>query len=122
MMSNPNLGPELSDSSDPGNTESNRRGNPASSYLDETPSRVIEAAQARAATVSHRFGGTRYALTRPAAPSASPEQDASSEEGASSEDDAGGGPADQLEAADDAADDAAEGQASAGRDEPDDSR
>jgi hypothetical protein len=72
MMSNPNLGPELSDPSDPESTESNRRGNPASAYLDETPARVIEAAQTRAATVSHRFGGARYALTRPGVPSASP--------------------------------------------------
>jgi hypothetical protein len=65
MMSIPNLGPELSDSSDPDSTESNRRSNPASAHLDESPSGVMEAAQTRAATVSHRFGGARYALTRP---------------------------------------------------------
>ena len=70
MMSNPNLGPELSDSSNSESTESNRRGNPASAYLDETPAGEIEAAQARATTVSHRFGGTRYALSRPVAPAA----------------------------------------------------
>jgi hypothetical protein len=64
MMANPNLGPELSDPGDPEGTESNRRKNPASVHLDESPARVIETAQARASTVSHRFGGTRYALTR----------------------------------------------------------
>ena len=44
-------------------SEGARRGNPASA----PPERVlggIEAASARATTVSHRFGGARYALRR----------------------------------------------------------
>lgn len=65
MMSTPNLGPELSDPSDPDGTECNRRGNPASVYRNETSSGGMETAQGRASVVSHRFGGTRYALTRP---------------------------------------------------------
>jgi hypothetical protein len=66
-MSVPNIGPELPDQGDPEGPESNRRHNPAAAFRDEVSTGVIETAQARAATVSHRFGGARYALTRPEA-------------------------------------------------------
>ena len=111
MMSNPNLGPELSDSSNSESTESNRRGNPASAYLDEAPAGEIEAAQARATTVSHRFGGTRYALSRPV-PAAAPAGDG-----------AGDSPAEPPGDTDaDTTPDDASGNAAPGTDEPGNAR
>ncbi|GAA0562049.1 hypothetical protein GCM10010172_51510 [Paractinoplanes ferrugineus] len=64
-MSIPNIGPEHADQGDPDGVESHRRGNPALVYRDESPTDEVSAATARASTVTHRFGGVRYALTRP---------------------------------------------------------
>jgi hypothetical protein len=61
-MSVPNIGPELPDrhaSDDP------RRGNPAMVYRDEQPTDEVAAASTRASSVTHRFGGIRYGLSRP---------------------------------------------------------
>jgi hypothetical protein len=62
-MSIPNIGPEHLDSNDPEDTV--RGGNAALVYRDDTPTDEVEAASARASAVSHRFGGVRYALSRP---------------------------------------------------------
>lgn len=64
-MSIPNIGPEHGDSGDPDAVESPRRGNPAPVLRDEPLTDDVTAASARASTVSHRFGGVRYALSRP---------------------------------------------------------
>lgn len=64
-MSIPNIGPELPDPSDPGAGETSRRGNPPLVYRDEPVTDEVIAASARASSVSHRFGGVRYALSRP---------------------------------------------------------
>ncbi|MCO8274586.1 hypothetical protein M1L60_28720 [Actinoplanes sp. TRM 88003] len=64
-MAVPNIGPEHFDQGDDGPTEP-RRGNPAPLYRDERVTDDVSAATTRAAVVSHRFGGVRYALSRPA--------------------------------------------------------
>jgi hypothetical protein len=64
-MSIPNIGPEHPDSGDPGASESARRGNPAPVYRDRGTTDDVVAASTRASAVSHRFGGARYALSRP---------------------------------------------------------
>ena len=64
MMSIPNIGPEHVDRGDPDGVETPRRGNPALVYRDE-PTDDVLAATARATAVTHRFGGVRYALSRP---------------------------------------------------------
>ena len=64
-MSIPNIGPEHPDPNDPDAVESSRRGNPPSVYRDEPVTDDVTAASARASSVSHRFGGVRYALSRP---------------------------------------------------------
>ena len=61
-MAVPNLGPEHPDPYDPDDA---RRGNPASVYRSERPIDEVEAAATRASTVTHRFGGVRYGLSRP---------------------------------------------------------
>ena len=62
-MSVPNIGPEYPGPADHDGTDAPGRGN--LSYLDESsPTDGMEAASTRATTVSHRFGGVRYALTR----------------------------------------------------------
>ena len=61
-MAVPNLGPELPDASG----ADDRRANPARVYRDEHPLDEFEAASTRASSVTHRFGGTRYGLSRPA--------------------------------------------------------
>jgi hypothetical protein len=62
-MSVPNIGPELPD---PSATEDTQRGgNSALVYRDDVHTDEIEAASTRASTVTHRFGGVRYALSRP---------------------------------------------------------
>lgn len=76
-MSIPNIGPEHGDSGDPGALETPRRGNPALVYRDEPLTDDVAAASARASTVTHRFGGVRYALSRPA--TAAADQEPSSE-------------------------------------------
>jgi hypothetical protein len=64
-MAIPNIGPEHADSGDPDAVETPRRGNPAPVLRDEPVTDDMAAASARASTVTHRFGGVRYALTRP---------------------------------------------------------
>lgn len=64
-MSIPNIGPEHPDPDDPGAAESVRRGNPSPVYRDEPITDEVVAASARASAVTHRFGGVRYALSRP---------------------------------------------------------
>jgi hypothetical protein len=55
-MSIPNMGPELPDPAD---------GNSAPMYRGNVPTDDVQAASSRASTVTNRFGGTRYALSRP---------------------------------------------------------
>ena len=64
-MSFPNVGPEHLDPGDPDAADSLRRGNPAAVYRDEPLTDDVMAASTRASAVSHRFGGVRYALSRP---------------------------------------------------------
>lgn len=64
-MSIPNIGPEHPDPGDPGASESSRRGNPPQVYRDAEITDEVVAASTRASAVSHRFGGVRYALSRP---------------------------------------------------------
>jgi hypothetical protein len=64
-MSIPNIGPEHDDQGNPDALESARRGNPAPVLRDEPRTDDMAAASARASAVTHRFGGVRYALTRP---------------------------------------------------------
>jgi hypothetical protein len=61
-MSVPNVGPERPESSD---ADDVRVGNAALVYRDDVRTDEVEAASARASTVTHRFGGVRYALSRP---------------------------------------------------------
>ncbi|GAA2650272.1 hypothetical protein [Paractinoplanes durhamensis] len=78
-MSIPNIGPEHADPSDPDGVETQRRGNPSVVYRDEPLMDDMAAATTRASTVTHRFGGVRYALTRPDATAIDPRS--SAEEG-----------------------------------------
>ncbi|WP_433827665.1 hypothetical protein ACQP2E_37500 [Actinoplanes sp. CA-015351] len=64
-MSIPNIGPEHPDPSGPSVPDLTRRGNPALLFRDEPAIGEVVAADSRASTVSHRFGGVRYALSRP---------------------------------------------------------
>jgi hypothetical protein len=64
-MSIPNIGPERHDTGDLDGPEPPRRGNPPLVYRDEPLTDEVTAATARASAVTHRFGGIRYALTRP---------------------------------------------------------
>ena len=66
-MSIPNIGPEHADPGDLGSPEPPRRGNPPLVYRDEPLTDEVTSATTRAGTVTHRFGGVRYALTRPIA-------------------------------------------------------
>ena len=64
-MSIPNIGPELPDP-DQQASDHSRKANPAPVYRDdESPTDDVQAASTRASAVSHRFGGVRYALSRP---------------------------------------------------------
>jgi hypothetical protein len=63
-MAVPNIGPDHFDQGDADPAEP-RRGNPAPLYRDESITDDVRAATARATVVSHRFGGVRYALSRP---------------------------------------------------------
>jgi hypothetical protein len=60
----PNIGPEHFGEGDPDGGDSPRRGNPAPVLRDEPVTDDMTAATTRASTVTHRFGGVRYALTR----------------------------------------------------------
>lgn len=64
-MSVPNIGPEHADSGDPDAIDFQRRGNPAPLLRGEQVTDDVTAASGRASTVTHRFGGVRYALARP---------------------------------------------------------
>lgn len=64
-MAVPNIGPEHFDQSDTESAEP-RKGNPAPLYRDEPLTDDVSAATTRATAVSNRFGGVRYALSRPA--------------------------------------------------------
>jgi hypothetical protein len=79
-MSIPNIGPEHADAGDPDGVDAPRRGNPALVYRDEPETDEVSAATARASAVTHRFGGVRYALTRPDATGAAVEQPAEEDE------------------------------------------
>ncbi|GAA2493516.1 hypothetical protein Ahu01nite_034410 [Winogradskya humida] len=63
-MSVPNTGPELWTLTDNDAVDAQRRCNPALIIRGEQRTDGMRAATTRAATVSHRFGGVRYALTR----------------------------------------------------------
>ncbi|WP_127498856.1 hypothetical protein [Actinoplanes solisilvae] len=78
-MAVPNIGPEHFDQGD-SDTGEPRRGNPAPLYRDEPLTDDVSAATTRAAVVSHRFGGVRYALTRPPARPADRPQSTEEEE------------------------------------------
>jgi hypothetical protein len=80
-MAVPNIGPQHADQGSADAAESPRRGNPAPVLKDGSLTDDVMAASARASTVTHRFGGVRYALTRPEVAVADPEPPA--EEGGS---------------------------------------
>jgi len=61
----PNIGPEPLDPNDPDDIP--RGGNAALVYRDDVQTDDVQAATARANTLTHRFGGVRYALSRPTA-------------------------------------------------------
>jgi hypothetical protein len=63
-MSVPNVGPEHPEPGDPGAAESPRWGN-SLIHRDEPFVGEVFAASTRATMVTHRFGGVRYALSRP---------------------------------------------------------
>jgi hypothetical protein len=65
-MSVPNIGPEMPDPSHPEGSD-HRKGNPAPMYRDEPLTDDVQAASTRASALTHRFGGVRYALSRPEA-------------------------------------------------------
>jgi hypothetical protein len=65
-MTVPNLGPEHSANEPEDATV--RGGNAALVYRDDGTIDDVRAASARASSVTHRFGGVRYALSRPGVP------------------------------------------------------
>ena len=67
-MSVPNIGPELPDPSGHDTQDTVRKGNPALVYRDDLPTGDVAAASTRANALTQRFGGVRYALSRPATP------------------------------------------------------
>jgi len=64
----PNTGPERLQPSDGHAPDHARRGNPSLVYRDDVPTDELAAASTRASTITQRFGGVRYALSRPGAP------------------------------------------------------
>jgi hypothetical protein len=68
----PNIGPEPLD---PGESDDTPRANAALVYRDDVPIDDVQAASARASSLTHRFGGVRYALSRPNAPKPGPPSD-----------------------------------------------
>ena len=62
-MAVPNIGPEHLDPSD--SADFPRGGNAALVYRDDGPTDDVSAASTRASALTHRFGGVRYALSRP---------------------------------------------------------
>ena len=69
-MSIPNIGPEHFDEHGADALVGARRGNPPPALRDEPATDDVLAATGRASTVTHRFGGVRYALTRAQGPTA----------------------------------------------------
>ena len=63
-MAVPNIGPETWTLTNHDAPDQGGRDNPAPNYRNEQDSDGMRSATSRAATVSHRFGGVRYALTR----------------------------------------------------------
>jgi hypothetical protein len=59
----PNIGPEPLDPHD--SDDIPRGGNAALVYRDGVPTDDVQAASTRASALTHRFGGVRYALSRP---------------------------------------------------------
>jgi hypothetical protein len=59
----PNIGPEPLEPSNPDDIP--RGGNAAMIYRDDAPTDDVQAASTRASSLTHRFGGVRYALSRP---------------------------------------------------------
>jgi hypothetical protein len=80
-MTVPNIGPEHADQGSREAADSPRRPNPAPVLKGGSLTDDVMAASARASTVTHRFGGVRYALARPEVAVADPEPPA--EEGGS---------------------------------------
>jgi len=66
----PNIGPEPL-----GSDGVPRAGNAAMVYRDDAPTDDVQAASARASSLTHRFGGVRYALSRPTGPEPEPPSD-----------------------------------------------
>jgi hypothetical protein len=64
-MTVPNIGPERPDPND--TDDAQRGGNAAQVYWADGATDDVQAATARASSVTHRFGGVRYALSRPEA-------------------------------------------------------
>jgi hypothetical protein len=64
-MAVPNIGPVRPDPNDPDDAQ--RGGNAAQVYRADLTTDDVHAASARASSVTHRFGGIRYALNRPEA-------------------------------------------------------
>ncbi|SLM04868.1 hypothetical protein ACSP50_8180 [Actinoplanes sp. SE50/110] len=64
-VSIPNIGPEHPEPGDPGAADNPRRGNPPPVHRDPAITDDVVAASSRASTVSQRFGGGRYTLSRP---------------------------------------------------------
>lgn len=62
-MAIPNFGPERADPNDPDDTL--RAGNAAQIYRARVATDDVAAASTRATSVTHRFGGIRYPLSRP---------------------------------------------------------
>jgi hypothetical protein len=69
----PNIGPEPLEPSD--SDDIPRGGNTAMVYRDDAPTDDVQAASARASSLTHRFGGVRYALSRPSAAEPEPPSD-----------------------------------------------
>ena len=69
----PNIGPEPIDPNESNDVP--RGGNAALVYRDDVPTDDVQAASARASSLTHRFGGVRYALSRPAAAEPEPPSD-----------------------------------------------
>jgi hypothetical protein len=69
----PNIGPEPLEPSE--SADIPRGGNAAMVYRDDSPTDDVQAASTRASSLTHRFGGVRYALSRPSATEPEPPSD-----------------------------------------------
>jgi hypothetical protein len=68
----PNIGPEPLD---PSGSDDIARDSAALVYRDDVPLDDVQAASARASSLTHRFGGVRHALSRPNAAEPDPPSD-----------------------------------------------